>query len=176
MSSYAGLYVNDKAVFTYRNEVDPEMLYLFSADELLHLTGNEATKHAPGWIIEDMSPEEIEELEVYAYAAPAGVLKDRLSVLGFGETLVKKIFEEALKEDIEHAITSVQRYSGEDPLVYGQVEYGTSVQKFSGKDLLEYAEESLKELQKLDYDTWMQQLVQPRRNSAGAYERAGGPL
>src|SRR6266851_2352332 len=155
MSSYAGLYVNDKAVFTYRNEVDPEMLYLFSADELLHLTGNEATKHAPGWIIEDMSPEEIEELEVYAYAAPAGVLKDRLSVLGFGETLVKKIFEEALKEDIE---------------------YGTSVQKFSGKDLLEYAEESLKELQKLDYDTWMQQLVQPRRNSAGAYERAGGPL
>lgn len=35
MSSYADLYVNEKAVFTYRNEVDPELLLLFSADELL---------------------------------------------------------------------------------------------------------------------------------------------
>jgi hypothetical protein len=138
MSSYAGIYVNDKEVFSYRNEVYPEMLYLFSEDELLHLTGNEATKRAPSWFIEDMSPEEIEDLEVYAYVAPAGVLKDRLSLLGFGKTLVKETFEEALEENIEHATTSVQKYSG--------------------KGLIKYAEGRLKELQKLDYDTWMQQL------------------
>jgi HEPN/Toprim N-terminal domain 1 len=138
MSSYAGIYVNDKEVFSYRNEVAPEMLYLFSEDELLHLTGNDATKHAPDWIIEDMSPEEIENLEVYTYAASAGVLKDRLSVLGFGETLVKGVFVKALEDDIEHATTSVQMYSG--------------------KDLIKLAEGRLKALQKLDYDTWMQQL------------------
>src|SRR5438874_11507865 len=105
MSSYAGLYVNDKEVFTYRNAVDPQMLYLFSADELLHLTGKEATKYATGQDIDDMSPEELEELEVFVYAAPAGVLKDRLSVLGFGEALVKEVFGEALEKDIEHAAT-----------------------------------------------------------------------
>ena len=138
MSSYAGLYVNDKEVFTYRNQVDPEMIYLFSDDELLHLTGTEATKYAAGWDIDDMSPDEIEDLEVYAYAAPAGVLKDRLSVLGFGETLVKGIFEKALEEDIAHAATFAQRYPG--------------------KDLGKEVEARLKELQKLDYDTWVQQL------------------
>ncbi len=85
-----------------------------------------------------MSPEEIEDLEVFVYAAPAGVLKDRLSVLGFGETLVKEVFEESLEDAIEHAATFAQRYPGKD--------YGKEV------------EERLKELQKLNYDTWMHQL------------------
>ncbi len=138
MSSYAGLYVKDKEVFTYRNEVDPEMLYLFSEGELLHLTGNEATKYATRWNVDGMSPEEIEDLEVFVYAAPAGVLKDRLGVLGFGETLVKEVFEESLEDDIKHAATFAQMHSG--------------------KDYVKDVEERLKELQKLDYDTWTQQL------------------
>ena len=33
--------------------VDPQMLYLFSADGLLHLTGKEATKYTTGQDIDD---------------------------------------------------------------------------------------------------------------------------
>ena len=51
---------------------------------------------------------------------------------------VKEVFEEALEKDIEHTATFAQRYPG--------------------KDLGKMIEERLKELQKLDYDTWMQQL------------------
>lgn len=139
MSSYAGLYVNGKEVFTFRNEVYPGILYLFSEDAFLHLKGNEAIKYAPGWDIDDMSPEEIEELEVYVCIASAGVLKDRLSVSGFGETLVKEVFEELLKEDINRATTRDQMY-------------------FRDEAVKKEFENRLDALQKLNYDTWMQQL------------------
>ena len=142
MSSYVGLYVKDKELFTYCNGVDPEMLDLFLVDDLLHLTGTKATKYATSWDIENMSPEEIEGLEIFVCATPAGVLKDRLNVMGFGEALVKEAFEEALKKDIELIITFPQRHSN----------------KSYGKNVEERLEEHLKELQTLDYDTWMQQL------------------
>src|SRR5258708_18193136 len=137
--SYTHLFVKDKVVFSYHDGVYPEMLYLFSPDEFLRLRGNEAATYAPDLDIDDMSPEEIEDLEVFIYAAPAGVLKDRLNVLGFGETLVKEVFEESLGKDIESTASLMQRYAGEEAVI-------------------DYAEEKLKELQKIDYDACVQQL------------------
>jgi hypothetical protein len=136
MSSYEGLYVNGEVAFAYRNEVDLEIVYLFSEDAFLHLKGIEATKYVPGWDIDNMSPEEIEEIDAFVCIAPAGVLKDRLSVLGFSETLVEEVFEELLKEDIERAATLDQRYLSDDSV---------------NKEL----EKRLDDLQKLNYDTWM---------------------
>jgi hypothetical protein len=100
MSSYAGIYINGKEVFSYRNEVRSEVMGLFSSNELLHLKGRGALAYASGWYVEEMSNEEIEEeLEVFVYRVPAALLKDRLSVLGFGEPLVKEVFEELLDQE-----------------------------------------------------------------------------
>ncbi len=139
MSSYAGLYIKDKEIFTYRNQVDQGMLDLFSADELLHVTGTEATTYGKGWYIDTLSAEEIEQLEVVVFVAPAQVLKDRLNVLGISQTLVKEVFEETLEDAIEHASTFAQRFP-DVPV----------------EDVLE---KQLQELRSLDYDSWAQQLV-----------------
>src|SRR5450755_3327067 len=139
MSSYAGLYAGDKVVFTYRDREDQAMLSVFSAGELSHLTGNKAIRYAMiRWGLDDMSSEEIEDLEIFVYAASAGVLKDRLNVLGFGEALIKETFEEELKDKIEHTATFARMHSD--------------------KDFIKLVEEDLRKLQKLDYDTWAQQV------------------
>lgn len=46
MSSYAGIYVNGREIFSYRNEVREEALHLFSADDLLRLKGRDAIPFA----------------------------------------------------------------------------------------------------------------------------------
>lgn len=162
MSNYAGLYVGDKVVFTYHDREDREMLYLFSKDELLHLTGKEATRYAMiRWSISDMSPEEVEDLELFVYRTSAGVLKDRLNVLGFGEALIKEVFEESLKDSIERTTTLAQEHAS--------------------KGYIKEIEEGLKGLEKLDYGIWTQQLdayITSKRSikEEGVWSYNEGPL
>lgn len=158
--SYTHLFVEDKVVFSYHDGVYPEMLYLFSPDEFLRLKGNEAALYAPDLDIDDMSPEEIEELETFVYAASAGVLKDRLDVLGFGKALVKEVFEESLGKHIESAASFRQR---NDDFMQRNADLIQRNASFNRRNadkevVINYVEEQLKELQKLDYDTWVQQL------------------
>ena len=151
MSSYTHLYVKDRVVFSYHDGVYPEMFFLFSTDEFLHLGGNEAVTYTPDCDIDSMSPEEIDDIEAFVYAAPAGVLKDRLNILGFGETLLKESFEEALGDSIQSTIASMHRYADEDNPMRDHL-------KDHIEDIIKRTKEEIKELQELDYDTWMQQL------------------
>ena len=104
MSSYAGIYVNGKEVFTYRNEVFPEVLCLFRRDEFLQVQGRDALPYASNWLTtgpEELGEEEIEEIEVQAYRTTASVLRDRLNVLGFGEPLVRQVVESLAEEEVQ---------------------------------------------------------------------------
>jgi hypothetical protein len=101
MSSYASIYIGDKEVFSYRNEVHPEASYIFSEDQLVRLAGEEAVAYASGrYDLEAMHEEDLAALELAVYRAPAGVVKDRLNVLGYGEALVRDVFEEELLDEI----------------------------------------------------------------------------
>jgi hypothetical protein len=124
----ASIHVAVRTVCSF-NEVDPNLFYLFPRNVL---RGKEVTKDT---ISSDInSPPDAGDFEIFLRTAPAGVLKDRLDVLGFGDTYVKEAFEESLKLRIKFAALLVQ-------------ELGDRNKKF---------QEELEKLQKLDYGTWVQ--------------------
>ncbi len=98
MSSYAGIYVNGKEVFTYRNEVFPEIMYLFADDDYAFLVGDDAQPYASNWHVHG----DDEEVEVHIFRTRASVLRERLNVLGFGNALTRRVVEGLVQSEIEH--------------------------------------------------------------------------
>ena len=109
MSSYAGIYVNGKEVFTYRNEVYPQIMYLFAEAEYAHLTGDDALPYASNWYVHG---DEGEGVEVHVYRVTASVLRDRLEVLGFGKTLVRRVVESLVRQELNRKIAMLEHFSG----------------------------------------------------------------
>jgi hypothetical protein len=80
VSSYASVYVNGSEVFSWRNEIDPVFLFLFT---------NQDVHRTPRLSDNDYDPVEIVRLTVSAAA-----LRDRLDVLGIGREVVEAGFNE----------------------------------------------------------------------------------
>lgn len=80
MNSYAGVYVHGVEVFTWRNEIDPVFLFLFT---------NQDVHRTPRLSDNDYYPVEIVRL-----TASATVLRDRLDVLGIGREVLEAGFKE----------------------------------------------------------------------------------
>jgi hypothetical protein len=88
MSSYAGVYVHGVEVFTWRNEVDPVFLFLFT---------NHDVHRRPG------DPDNEDEFgEVIRLTAPVSVLRDRLAVLGLGREVLENAFSELNGYSLKH--------------------------------------------------------------------------
>ena len=94
MSSYASVYVHGAEVFTWRNEIDPTFLFLFTSRDV---------KRVP------KEPEEMsddEDVETILLTTSARILADRLDVLGIGRNAV----EVALREAVEGELESTRRF------------------------------------------------------------------
>lgn len=158
MSSYAGIYVNGKEIFTYRNEVFPEIMYLFAENELLYLKGREALPYASNWHvgIVDEGPDEV---EIHVYRTTASVLSDRLRVLGFGDALVRKVVEGLLKRATEIKAGVLASFRGQ--------EFESEVRK------------ELEALRALDYEAWIADVgahIRSKKSAPKPDWRNKGPL
>ena len=94
MSSYASVYVHGAEVFTWRNEIDPTFLFLFTSRDV---------KRVP------KEPEEMsddEDVETILLTTSARILAARLDVLGIGRNAV----EVALREAVEGELESTRRF------------------------------------------------------------------
>jgi hypothetical protein len=104
MGSYAGLYIKEKAVFYFKNESYGYFVDYFKPDELLHLKGKDAVPYATNWYVEQLTDDDYDDVEVYAYRTTVAVLKDRMNVFGITTDLVNRVFEEVKAEKIAENI------------------------------------------------------------------------
>lgn len=140
MSSYAGIYVNGKEIFSYRNEVREEALHLFSADDLLRLKGRHAVPFASAWRVEELDDAEVDELQIAVFRIPMSVLRDRLDVFGFGEPMVRQVFDE-LRE-----------------IKIGRLTSYVDGDTFRDADIARQLSQELDALRQLDYGSWRKQV------------------
>jgi len=113
MSDYGSVFVNGNEVLAFANELPLEVLYLFAGDELLHLRGRQAIPYAQNWAsgvgAESDGSEIDDDMEEYVCQATAATLKDRLNVLGFGESFVRSVVVAEAKHKAE-ITRNVQSY------------------------------------------------------------------
>jgi hypothetical protein len=88
MSSYAGVYLQGVEIYSWRNEIDPTFLFLFTSQDVRRVP------RGPEEIFDD------EENELIKLTAAAAVLSDRLDVLGIGPGL-EAMFDEIAKNEAE---------------------------------------------------------------------------
>jgi hypothetical protein len=157
MSSYAGIYINGKEIFTYRNQIYPQMHDLFTGDDFIHLRGRDAVPYSSS--LHAGAVDDDEELEVYAYRATAAVLVDRLNLLGFGIAFVRRAVEGVVAEEIESQTEVLNTY-GNQP----------------------WASDTRQELEKLerfDFDIWKAEVrkhILSKKTSSETDWRSQGPL
>ncbi|MFI9574568.1 HEPN/Toprim-associated domain-containing protein [Microbispora rosea] len=102
MSSYASIYVNDKEVFSYRNEIHPEASCVFSPQDLRELAGKEALEFAHGaYDITGLDEQEIDEIHLLVYQASAAIIRDRLDVLGYNMKMVEMVFGQLVEDSLQ---------------------------------------------------------------------------
>lgn len=89
MSSYAELYLHGIEVFSWRNEIDPTFLFLFTSEEVRR------------WIEEASEDNDYERRERVQMVAAAGALRDRLDVLGIGRTALNEAFDSYVKDKLD---------------------------------------------------------------------------
>lgn len=89
MSSYAEVYVRGVQIFSWRNEIDPTFLFLF--------TGQEVRR----WLEVPNEDNDYEPRERAQLAVSAAVLGDRLDVLGIGRAALSLAFDAYAKEKLE---------------------------------------------------------------------------
>ncbi|MFI9528851.1 HEPN/Toprim-associated domain-containing protein [Micromonospora rosaria] len=149
MSSYARMYINDREIYSYRNEIYPDIGYFFSPpDDALELSGAEAAKYAGDQYEHPDGDESDEDQVTYpptaiVYRASVSTIRDRLDVLGFGEGLVREVFGQILSEEIERR----------------EAFLGWEDSKGASNDLLRKAyERELPNLQRLTYEKWKNSL------------------
>lgn len=144
MGSYAGLYVKSKLIFSFKNESYESFGRLFSAGELIYLSGEEALPLATNWV--DIDPEEVDhdEVEVYAYGTEVGVLKDRMMLMGFTPELAREVFEEQLIEKIDTNQEMIDKH-----LIHGRDD-----------KLIDEMKRENAYMEKLTYDVWCKAVVE----------------
>ena len=89
MSSYAELYLRGVEIFSWRNEIDPTFLYLFTSEDV-HRSLDAAD-----------DTDEYEPREIVQLTATNAVLRDRLDVLGISRAALQETFDERVKENLE---------------------------------------------------------------------------
>jgi hypothetical protein len=109
MSTYASLYVKGQEIMGFRNEVNPNLLYLFLPSELDHLKGKEALEARYG-TDEDPEDYELDEVEAYIFCTSAGTLKKRLSILGINSKSVEEVWKNLHDNEIEELESGVYAY------------------------------------------------------------------
>ncbi|MFE9183752.1 HEPN/Toprim-associated domain-containing protein [Micromonospora haikouensis] len=155
MASYASIFLNDKEVFSYRNEVHSEVNYFFSPSDRVEIVGQEAIKYAHGYFaLEDYDEDELEALEVIAYQASAEVVRDRLTVLGYGMKIVEDVFVEMRQILLE----SSQR----------TVEYLAEMESDSDHQVyVQQSKQSLRYYQELTFPQWLEDVKTHLSEKAG---------
>ncbi|MFC7527569.1 hypothetical protein [Actinoplanes sp. GCM10030250] len=98
MSTYKSIYIDGKEVFSFRNEFHPETVYYFPLTDLRTLQGQDALPYTVGAYGGDPFEDDISELELPVFMAPARSIKERLDVLGYGEALVRWLYKQILSE------------------------------------------------------------------------------
>lgn len=162
MGSYAGLYIHNKEVFKFRNEVNPDLFYLFDVEDKIHLTGLEAIKYSNRLDLQDFDPDDLSTIEIHTYKVRAKTLLDRLHVLGFGEELLRQTFEELKLESIE----CNKKWS-----------YDQSPNSAGSIDLRQYFADEAERLSKLTYEQWLGQVHDHVMDVEQAvYDYRNGPL
>lgn len=89
MSSYASLYVLGREIFTWRNEIDPTFLFVFTQDNIERV-------QRP---LDDVAfdGDEVQTL----LSTDATTLSDRLDILGIGRTAVVELFDLLIEQEAE---------------------------------------------------------------------------
>jgi HEPN superfamily Toprim-like protein len=94
VSSYAGVFVRGVEIFTWRNEIDPTFLFLFTNQDVHRVPRNSDNEY---------DPEEIVHL-----TAKASALQDRLDVLGIGREALESAFKAAVEYRLKISRGTVQ--------------------------------------------------------------------
>lgn len=105
MSSYADLYVGEQRVFSWRNDLSHGMLRFFSKDNLITASGSDAfdlVKQMSLRAYEDYE-EDGDEFQVTLLKIPAKELLHRLLVYGYGDSLLKQMFEMSAEYELASA-------------------------------------------------------------------------
>ncbi|MEO3821239.1 HEPN/Toprim-associated domain-containing protein [Plantactinospora sp. B24E8] len=144
MASYASIFLNEKEIFSYRNEIHPEVNYFFSPSDVMTITGEEAIKFANGYFrLEEYEKDELEGLEVVAYQASAAVVRERLTVLGYSMRVVEDVFGEARQISIESSTKAIEGLS--------VIESDPDHQEY-----LQQLRQTLKYYQELTFSRWLE--------------------
>ncbi|MER7008872.1 HEPN/Toprim-associated domain-containing protein [Dactylosporangium sp. NPDC000555] len=112
MSTYKSIFVDGKEVFSFRNEFHPETVYYFTLADLQRLRGREALPYTVGAYGGDPYEDDLSELELPVFMASARDVRERLEVLGYGEPLVRRLYELILSEGSSGLYT--QKENGSD--------------------------------------------------------------
>jgi hypothetical protein len=89
MSSYAEVYLRGAEIFSWRNEIDPTFLFLFTKGETRR------------WLEDPSDDNDYEPTEKVQLVATAAVLRDRLDVLGIGRVALNEAFEKSATDKLE---------------------------------------------------------------------------
>jgi HEPN/Toprim N-terminal domain 1 len=103
VSSYANLYIGGAEVFSWRNEVEPTFLFLYTDDDVHRVP---------------IAADEIWDETVRHYivlSSTASVLAERLDALGIGMAAVDKEFDERIDEKLQ-SLSTVRASVGSDEL------------------------------------------------------------
>lgn len=93
MSSYAQLLLRGREISSFRNDIDPTFLLLFTKENLVRLRGEDVRAHAqfdPDW----------EDQEIVLLQATAGELRDRFDALGMGRSVIERWYRDLRDSDV----------------------------------------------------------------------------
>lgn len=161
MGSYATVAVNNKTLFWYKNEVNPELMSLFDTSEKITLKGLPAFEYLDRLNIDDYSPEGVEGVEINVYTSSVGILKKRLNILGFSESLVKSVFETCKKEKID--------------LCHEMIDSYTSEERSSVVDMAKIYKSELNEIKDLEFSDWILS-IRAYKDDPDIFNYKNGPL
>lgn len=127
MGSYGHVFIKGRAIFSFKDDVDPTFMLLFRKADLRRVTIRASDRP-------DIGYEPDEEIEAYEFAVSSAVLRERLDVLGIGIATVEDAFKHIVAEQRE-------RYEGwlNDGTAAANVEWAqhleAQIQAFSGLSL-----------------------------------------
>jgi HEPN/Toprim N-terminal domain 1 len=101
VSSYAYLYIDGTAVFAFRNEVDPTFMFLFKRADVRRSLKRGCDRPERGYEPDD-------EFEVVECVSSAGVIRDRLDVLGIGRAAAAQAFHTIIADQAGPLVTRGQ--------------------------------------------------------------------
>ncbi len=108
MSSYATAYLSDgRPVCSFRNGVDQLFFILFTKDDWIELSGEQAYQLTRHKYSEAQSPS---EAVVIGFRTTAGALRDRLDVLGVDVGSVSSELERLIAEEIERSLRIAEQF------------------------------------------------------------------